>query len=1041
MGQLDGSVSAIVVNGSYVYVGGYFNYVNSTEFDYFATYNGSSWGSLGTTPLDGGVQAIAISGSDLYIGGVFKDAGGNANADAVAYLDLSIPSADWQALGNGIINDDALPNGIVEAIAVNGDDVYVGGPFYNGWNSNFNNIAYWNGTVWSDLSSSLSGGCSALALSGTDVFAGGFFGLSRWFGAYAEGLYAGVQKSAASGSGSVEFNTFDDSTRITLVLNELGKGNGIFNVFCYEDKPEGGTILPVSNHRWIIQNTGFGPTVNPIDVIRIKFSDFADSSGIINPYTVQIYHRQTPGSGQFNALYTEYDNNTNELWAILNSYGEFVIGIPSTVDGFIDPGEYVNHVEGQNQQTSDGKTWYMRTDDYYMYFGISNYIDSSDAVNIYLDHSGITPVNFYFDYYGTQTGTGKDGLSTNLPFSADFFAYVNPAYDEYRHSNQFGGWMDSVANNFIKSYNDPGNVLEFAIPLSSLPLSTSIYNYPLQLFNWLGFLSNSGNITSRVPNNANPSGISDDLSWYYPSSVYSFPFTRASYTHIGLSFSNYGAFNCYNFTFFPTSPTFSINRTSGEWNIDGELVVYEGTLTFTNPDSVKLVSLLHMDGNINFPGNVPLKVSGNIYQTNTYGANLNFSSGHSTVIDLAFGSGSIYTSAPFQNLTTRFGNIDLISDITINQSLTLQNGNINTIRIDTALSVRVNQGAVVTRPGSGYVNGKLVRWAANGNVDFPVGTTNGYSPVSFGFSSVTNPNIITVRAFETEHPNVVTLAQSMKRYWKITKDSALTFTNTSINFQYLPADFNTAFFEATDEAVMVVGKYDTSWTFPTITSRNPGGNNDGGNITISGVTSFSDFTMGKNEAALPVELTSFTASMKNNSVQLKWTTATEINNYGFEIQRQVQTSTPANGTNWEKIGFSEGNGNSSSPKEYSFTDTKLIGGSIFTYRLKQIDNDGTFSYSDEINVEVVPNKFELSQNYPNPFNPTTTISFSIPKEELVSLKVFNSLGEEVAEPVRETKPEGNYSFSFNASSLTSGVYFYTLQAGEYTDTKKMTLIK
>ncbi|MCU0344913.1 MAG: T9SS type A sorting domain-containing protein, partial [Ignavibacterium sp.] len=918
---------------------------------------------------------------------------------------------------------------------------------YGGWNSNFNNIAYWNGTVWNDLNSTLLGGCSALALSGTDLFVGGAFGLQRWFGAYAEGLYSGLQRSATAGAGLVEFNAYTDSTRITLNLINGFIGNGVFNVFCYENKPVGGGILPVSKHRWIIQNKGFLPTISYDDIIRIKFSDFIDSSGIINPYTVQIYHRPTPGRGQFNALYTEYDNNTNELWAYINSYGEFAIGIPSTVDGIIVPGEYVNHLEGQNQQTSDGKTWYMRSDEYYFYFGISNYTDENDAVNIYLDHSGITPVNYHFNLYGTETGTGKDGLYVNLPFGADFFAYVKPTYDEYKYTDQIGGWIDSVANSFIKSYNDPANVFEFAIPLSSLPVSTSIYNYPLNWFNWLGFLSNSGNISSRVPNNANPSGIPDDLSWYYPSSVYSFSFTAASYTHIGLSIPNFGAFNCYNFTFFPISPTASISRTSGEWNIDGELVVYEGTLTFTNPDSVKLVSLLHMDGDINFSGNVPLKVRGNIYQTNTYGANLIFNSGQSTVIDLAFGSGSIVTSAPFQNLTTRFGNIDLYTDIIINESLTLQNGNIRTINFDTSY-VRINQGAVVTRSGTGYIDGYLVRWANSGIVDFPVGTANGYSPVSFNLNNVTNPNTITVAAFQEVHPNVVTPAQSMLRYWKITKDNALTFTNTSINFQYLPADFNTAFFEATDEAAMVVGKYDTgTWTFPAILSRSPGLSNDGGSITVSGITSFSDFTLARNEAALPVELSSFTASIVGQKILLNWRTETEVSNYGFEIERAVtNTKVKKHGVEFSKIGFVEGNGNSNSPKNYSFTDDKPFGGRIFQYRLKQIDTDGQFEYSDIVEVEVVTAKFELFQNYPNPFNPSTVISYQLPVSGNVILKIYDVLGNKVATLVDEYKTAGSYEVEFNVAQvsrpeISSGIYFYKLSAGSFSQTKKMILLK
>ena len=186
---------------------------------------------------------------------------------------------------------------------------------------------------------------------------------------------------------------------------------------------------------------------------------------------------------------------------------------------------------------------------------------------------------------------------------------------------------------------------------------------------------------------------------------------------------------------------------------------------------------------------------------------------------------------------------------------------------------------------------------------------------------------------------------------------------------------------------------------------------------------------------LPVELTSFTASVKEKVVTLRWQTATEVNNYGFEIERKI------NNSNWSNIGFVQGSGNSNFPKEYLFSDSSPIGGSKLGYRLKQIDSDGTFSYSDEINVEIVSNKFDLSQNYPNPFNPSTAIIFSIPNEGLVSIKVFNSLGEEVTELVNETKPAGTYSVSFDASTLNSGVYFYKISTGNFVQTKKMILVK
>ncbi|MEP0862519.1 MAG: T9SS type A sorting domain-containing protein [Ignavibacterium sp.] len=244
---------------------------------------------------------------------------------------------------------------------------------------------------------------------------------------------------------------------------------------------------------------------------------------------------------------------------------------------------------------------------------------------------------------------------------------------------------------------------------------------------------------------------------------------------------------------------------------------------------------------------------------------------------------------------------------------------------------------------------------------------------------------------------------------------------------------------------MVVGKYDSgNWTFPAILSRSPGGNNDGGSITVSGITSFSDFTFAKSEVALPVELKSFTASVEDKSVKLKWVTATEINNFGFEVERSL-ISDGGNNLSWEKIGFVSGSGNSNSEKSYSFTDLHPSGGSKFSYRLKQIDNNGKYIYSNVIEIELIPAVFELSQNYPNPFNPSTKIRFSIPNVgfELAQtvLKVYDVLGNEVATLVNEEKPAGIYEVEFNASKLSSGIYFYKLSAGAFTDIKKMTLIK
>jgi len=192
---------------------------------------------------------------------------------------------------------------------------------------------------------------------------------------------------------------------------------------------------------------------------------------------------------------------------------------------------------------------------------------------------------------------------------------------------------------------------------------------------------------------------------------------------------------------------------------------------------------------------------------------------------------------------------------------------------------------------------------------------------------------------------------------------------------------------------------------------------------------------------LPVELTAFTVSLTGFNAKLQWKTATEVNNYGFEVERRPVSSDRASVANWGKIGFVQGNGTSNAQHNYSFIDQNIAMGK-YSYRLKQIDNDNTFKYSQESEVTiVVPNVFTMSQNFPNPFNPSTTISFSLPSESFVSMKVFDILGREVSTLVSEKMPAGSYTKQWNASNLGSGIYFYRLQAGSFTETKKLVLLK
>ena len=186
---------------------------------------------------------------------------------------------------------------------------------------------------------------------------------------------------------------------------------------------------------------------------------------------------------------------------------------------------------------------------------------------------------------------------------------------------------------------------------------------------------------------------------------------------------------------------------------------------------------------------------------------------------------------------------------------------------------------------------------------------------------------------------------------------------------------------------------------------------------------------------IPVELTSFTATVLNNGVTLNWSTATEINNQGFEVQRK------ALGGEFATVAFVRGQGTTTQQNQYSFVEKNLDEGKYF-YRLKQIDYGGQFSYSQIVEVDVrTLNNYSLEQNYPNPFNPTTTIGYILQEKSNARLTLLNSLGEEIAVLVNEEQDKGYHKVELEATKLTSGVYFYQLKTGSFIETKKMILLR
>ena len=194
------------------------------------------------------------------------------------------------------------------------------------------------------------------------------------------------------------------------------------------------------------------------------------------------------------------------------------------------------------------------------------------------------------------------------------------------------------------------------------------------------------------------------------------------------------------------------------------------------------------------------------------------------------------------------------------------------------------------------------------------------------------------------------------------------------------------------------------------------------------------------DAPVPVELTSFSASVADNAVALSWITETETNNMGFEIQRKDMDE-------FTTIGYVEGKINSTTRQNYSYVDEGVVSGK-YIYRLKQIDLDGTANYSNSIEVDLTaPIDFAVSQNYPNPFNPSTTINYSLPFESNVKIIVYNLVGEVVKELVNSSQQTGYHSVTFNGVDFSSGIYFYSISASSidgqqnFNTVRKMTLLK
>ena len=399
----------------------------------------------------------------------------------------------------------------------------------------------------------------------------------------------------------------------------------------------------------------------------------------------------------------------------------------------------------------------------------------------------------------------------------------------------------------------------------------------------------------------------------------------------------------------------------------------------------------------------------------------------------------------FSNVTVSGGGTLSLNDpVSVNGTLELASGKISLGSSNLTIG---SSGSITGNSSTRFIvtngTGSLWRTAAPpANVSFPVGpTSTSYNPATVSNAGTTDMFSVRVQStFDNppSDPNSV-----VNRQWTIA-EAVPGGSNATVVLQWNTADEAGSF---NRNNPLEMGRFNgDQWEASPASFVDLGGGTY--SATESGFTQFSAFSVG-NTQALPIQLASFTAHLNGVGVMLDWTTISEVNNYGFNVQRRAESE-----ANFTEIpsSFTPGHGTTTEPQHYSFIDTTLTLAGLYHYRLKQLDLDGSIHYSQSIDInyvvlavqpdEGVPHEFRVLQNYPNPFNPTTTIKFSVERSEWATLIVYNVLGQEVATLFDGAAEPGRYyKVGLNGSALGSGVYFYRIATPTRSEVKKMLLLK
>ncbi|HRI46849.1 MAG TPA: T9SS type A sorting domain-containing protein, partial [Ignavibacteriaceae bacterium] len=1016
------TVRAIAISVSDIYVGGEFVTVGGQSRNYLAKLNNTdgtadaNWNPNASSYI----YAIAISESDIYVGGSFSTVGGQ-NRNRLAKLNNTngTAHASWNPNASSTVN----------AIAISGSDIYVGGSFtFINTSTTRNRLAKLNNTngtavvAWNpDANSTV----NAIAISGSDIYVGGGF---TSVGGQSRNRLAKLNNTDGTADASWNPNASATVNAIAISGSHIYVGGGFTTV-----GGQSRNYLAILNNTDGTADAAWDPNASStVNAIAISGSyiyaggAFTSMNGYPQPYFAQfVLLTQAPtaqptnlvfsvsGSDPYNNLLSYTASGSAENYLVVRQVGSAPTFTPSNGTEYTAGAQTGGYVVYSGENTSISDVNITAGSYYYIIFAFNG----SGTGTKYLTTNPLSGYTIISTNGSVTVGnTGGNPVSTGFPNAG-----VNISFP-----NGVGGTDITVtktdllpASNFAALPGVKGmKNLYFTITSSN----SSPGNYTLVLdFSSLTGMTEAKWNAFKIMKRANASEEWKDV-------------TGAPYNATILNRQTDGVWGKFTISGLSSFSEFGGGEEATIWTVTSNAETGAGTLkqaitdaaagdiiTFNASMTITLTSTFVIDKDLTIRGvgeGITLDGNGATRVMDIEDAKV----ARLEKLIVKNGTGDVgYAGGIWNN-----GDLTLINCVVANNSEIGNTGTGGILQysddLDDANDVLNLVNTTITNNSgiSGFDDGI-------GGLSVVTGEVNIYNTIIWGntgdgYGDVDETYTIT-KVYNSCIGNLAALGGNI----------SAGANNISSNPEFVGAGNSAAHPYSISGSSPCADAGDDSYCFETTDLKNEGRKllkTDGGS---AGTIDIGAYEYNSNNP-LPVELTSFTASVNKNKVVLNWQTATEQNNHGFEIERI------SNNDNWEKIAFVQGNGNSNSPKEYSFTDESLSSGK-YSYRLKQIDTDGKYTYSEVVNVEIenIPTEYTLFQNYPNPFNPSTTIKFGLPEDSKVVLEVYNIIGEKVKTLINQEMSAGYHNVNFTGNELSTGIYIYRITANEFTSTKKFIL--